>query len=141
MAVGTEYPMAAPLIAVIDDDAMLRDLLHEVLSDEGYRTLLLSETTGIAEALHQARPRLILLDIRLEDRETGWRVLEELRRDTVTAHLPVIICSADRRCLQERADYLAHLGYVALEKPFDLDDLLAQVRDCLSRPSEPAILP
>lgn len=133
--------MAAPLIAVIDDDAMLRDLLHEVLSDEGYRTLLLSETTGIAEALHQARPRLILLDIRLEDRETGWRVLEELRRDTVTSHLPVIVCSADRRCLQERADYLARLGYVALEKPFDLDDLLAQVRDCLSRPSEPAILP
>lgn len=133
--------MAAPLIAVIDDDAMLRDLLHEVLSDEGYRTLLLGETTAIVEAIHQARPQLIVLDIRLEERETGWRVLEDLRRDTVTAHLPVIICSADQRCLQERADYLDRLGCVSLEKPFDLDDLLAQVRACLSRPSEPAILP
>ncbi len=130
--------MPGPLIAVVDDDAVLRDLLHELLTDEGYATLLLAETAGLVEAFRQTPPALVILDIRLEDRSAGWRVLEALRQDAVTARVPVIVCSADRRCLQDRAAALTALGCVMLEKPFNLDDLLHHVRTCLEQPPRPA---
>ena len=133
--------MPGSLIAVVDDDAVLRDLLHELLTDEGYATLLLGETAGLVETFRQTPPALIILDVRLEDRSAGWRVLEELRREAVTARVPVIVCSADRRCLEDRAAYLTALGCVVLEKPFDLDDLLHQVRTGLEHPPRPAVTP
>ncbi len=133
--------MPGPLIAVVDDDAVLRDLLHELLTDEGYATLLLAETAGLVEAFRQTPPALVILDIRLEDRSAGWRVLEALRQDAVTGQVPIIVCSADRRCLEDRAAYLTALGCVVLAKPFDLDDLLHQVRACLEHPPRPAVTP
>ncbi|MDQ6604314.1 MAG: hypothetical protein M3Z19_16440, partial [Chloroflexota bacterium] len=68
------------------------------------------------------------LDIRMEHPDTGWMVLELMRLDPETAHIPVIICSADTSRIREKEAYLREKGCAVLEKPFLLEDLLEKVQ-------------
>lgn len=123
----------APLIAVVNDDRAFLELLWEVLTGEGYRAVLYREGARAAAAIRRAPPALVILDLRLGTPGAGWRVLEELRRERATGAIPVIVCSADHRALREQAARLARLGCAVVEKPFDLDDLLATIAAALDR--------
>jgi signal transduction histidine kinase/DNA-binding response OmpR family regulator len=96
-------------ILVVDDDPETHLLMAEGLKPVHAR--FLSATTG-AEGLELARrerPDLILLDVRLPDRQ-GWEVLHDLKGDAATADIPVIVVSVvDRESLGfslGAADYL-----------------------------------
>ncbi|HEX5506824.1 MAG TPA: response regulator, partial [Thermomicrobiales bacterium] len=73
------------------------------------------------------RPDLVLLDIRMGHPEAGWQTLELLRLDPETTRIPVIVCSADTPFLRAKEGALRALRCDILEKPFDLDTLLAKV--------------
>lgn len=122
-------------IFVINDDTAFLQLMHELLTDEGYETSIYRETTAIHATLRQEQPDLVIIDIRMERPSTGWQVLEMLRLDPVTRDIPVIVCSADVEDLRAKESVLKRNGYASLEKPFDLDDLLAIVRDKISPPA------
>ena len=124
--------MLPPLLAVVDDDDAFRELLDDLFSQDGYRTLLLAEGAGAPTVIHQAQPDLVLLDLWLEQRRGGWAVLEDLQADPVTRHIPVIVCSADAHGLRQQAERLRERGCAVLEKPFDLDDLLTAVRQAVN---------
>jgi signal transduction histidine kinase/DNA-binding response OmpR family regulator len=96
-------------ILVIDDDPETHLLTAENLKP--VRARVLSAVTG-AEGIEMARrerPDLILLDVRLPDRQ-GWEVLHDLKADASTADIPVIVVSVvDRESLGYSlgaADYL-----------------------------------
>ncbi len=130
--------MTAPLLALVEDDDGLRQVLAMALTQEGYRTLLLAQGAGAYEAIRLAQPDLVLLNLWLEERETGWAVLEQLRADPATRHIPVILCSADAPALAARAERVQELGVLILAKPFDLDALWTLVRQVLGqRPPTP----
>ena len=75
------------------------------------------------ELAHAHRPDLILLDLHLPDR-SGLDVLVALRRDPVTAHIPVVVLTADASATQ--AQRLAQAGASRyLTKPLVLDEILA----------------
>ncbi|HEU5423369.1 MAG TPA: response regulator [Nitrolancea sp.] len=122
-----------PLIAVVNDDTAFLNMMNELLSDEGYRTVIWREGEGAYDLVCQHRPSLVILDIRMEHPGTGWHVLELLRLDPETASIPVIVCSADSRLLRAKQDRLQSLNCQTLEKPFDLDELLAMVRLALGQ--------
>jgi CheY-like chemotaxis protein len=111
-------------IAVIDDDAACRELLHDLLSEEGYAVHLFADRRTAARCLRDLAPAAIILDVRLETPTAGWEVLADLRHDHVLHATPVLICSADLSALQERASDLERQGCAILAKPFDVDDLL-----------------
>jgi CheY-like chemotaxis protein len=96
-------------ILVVDDDPETHLLMAEGLKPVHAR--FLSATTGAAglELARRERPDLILLDVRLPDRQ-GWEVLHDLKGDAVTADIPVIVVSVvDRESLGfslGAADYL-----------------------------------
>jgi signal transduction histidine kinase/DNA-binding response OmpR family regulator len=96
-------------ILVIDDDAETHLLMAENLKPVHAR--LLSASTGAAgiEMARREHPDLILLDVRLPDRQ-GWEVLHDLKADPGTADIPVIVVSVvDRESLGislGAADYL-----------------------------------
>ena len=119
--------MEPPLIAVIDDDLPFRQMLDEVLTDEGYRTFLWPSGKDVHLMIQQVKPDLIILDMWLEDPHAGERVLELLELDPGTQRIPVIICSGNMPLLQNRSREFRQKGYRLLEKPFEVDDLLAQV--------------
>ena len=117
---------AARHILVVDDDPDIRDLLHEVLADEGYRV----STAEGAEVAEVARlgPDLVVLDLVIGGRLTGLVAVEALRADPSTADIPVLLCTAAVREVEAAADRLAELDVGVVLKPFDLDGLLAAVR-------------
>jgi DNA-binding response OmpR family regulator len=116
-----------PIIAVVNDDTAFLNLMDTILSDEGYRTIIWRQDDNAYEMIRRERPDLVILDIRMEHPEGGWHVVDLLRLDPETASIPLIICSADSAFLRDKAERLNELHCETLEKPFDLDDLLAKV--------------
>ena len=111
------------VVLCIDDDPDVIYLLQENLAEAGYRVV--GATSG-AEGLRQARelhPLAITLDLLMPHRD-GWQVLHDLKADTATRDLPVIVLSiVDNKNLGYR---LGAFDY--LLKPFDREAILAALR-------------
>jgi two-component system, NarL family, response regulator NreC len=118
-------------ILVIEDELHIRDNICELLGFEGFEVQ--GASNGL-DGLHQARtwlPELIICDIMMPELD-GWAVLEELRRDSLTATIPFIFLTAkatrhDMRTGMERGadDYLT--------KPFSNTELVQAIRTRLER--------
>lgn len=125
--------MAEPTIAVVNNDTDFLGLMNDLLSMEGYRTIICREGARAYALLKEAQPDLVILDIRLEHAEQGWTILELLRLDPETTKIPVIVCSADAHFLRQKAAALYEQRCDILEKPFDLDMLLDKVSRSLQQ--------
>lgn len=127
--------MAAEKILAIDDEPDVLSVLEQVLARSGFTALTAANgTDGLIKA-HVEEPRLILLDIMMEEMD-GWETLRLLKVDEKTRDIPVIILSAraepkDKiRALQEGAvDYII--------KPFSVVESLEKIRAILSADEDP----
>jgi CheY-like chemotaxis protein len=117
----------APLIYVVEDNDEIRTLLVELLNDTGYQALGIATAQDARQLLSSGRPALVLLDNHLEQYAAGWDLLTQLRADAATTALPIILMSVDVGFLREHCVELHAQRCLALEKPFDLDDLLTTV--------------
>jgi len=124
----------AKRIVAINDDTTFLNLLRELLTEEGYDTHLCKEGTDSYPQVRELNPDAIILDIRLENPDEGWQVLEILKLDPVLTTKPIIVCSADIPALQERSTFLKSKGCEILPKPFDLDDLLKLIEQLIGKP-------
>jgi CheY-like chemotaxis protein len=118
-------------LLVIEDDldfaAILRDLGREL----GYQVLIaVAADEGVAMALRYV-PDGILLDVRLPD-HSGLSVLERLKRQPATRHIPVHVCSVDDHA--QRSLELGAIGY--LLKPAKREELAAAIRRIEDRTSK-----
>jgi DNA-binding response OmpR family regulator len=121
----------SPCIAVIDDDPACSELLHDLLSEEGYAVHLFPDSATAARRLRDVAPAAIILDLRLENPTAGWEVLANLRHNPVLHATPVVVCSADLIALLERTADLERQGCTMLAKPFDVDELLVLLQQLL----------
>jgi len=119
-------------IAVVDDDAAFREFMVELLTDEGYTALIGKEAVTAYEMIKKEAPALVILDLIMHTPDDGWGLLELLRLDPVARTTPVIVCSGDMRSLRENREKLREKYCTVLEKPFDVEQLLAKVREVLS---------
>jgi CheY-like chemotaxis protein len=123
--------VADELILVVEDDAGNRLLERDVLTFSGYRVL---ESTTAEEALkiaREARPALILMDIRLPGMD-GVAALAELRRDPATSNIPVIAVTASTMS-QHRSQIVAAGFDDYHSKPIDIARLVESVRELLQQ--------
>jgi PAS domain S-box-containing protein len=79
-----------PLILVVDDDPVARDLMSRVLVKEGYRVALAEDGDRGIELAIQLRPAAITLDV-LMPKVDGWSVLGTLKSDERTENIPVLM--------------------------------------------------
>ncbi len=124
-------------IAVINDDTLFLELMHDLLEEEGgYEVLICREWDNAHQYVKDHRPDLLLLDIRIGGEERGWTILNLLTLDPATRPIPVIVCSAAIQSLDAHQALLSRFGIRALPKPFDLDVLLDAVAGTLAQAAE-----
>jgi CheY-like chemotaxis protein len=111
-------------ILVVDDDALLRSSVADVLEDEGYVVDHATDGVDALAKIAATAPDAILLDV-LMPRMNGKQLLEALRGDPVTAHIPVLMMTAIQGFDPHRT--LALGAAEVVEKPFDIDELLNKI--------------
>jgi len=129
---------STPLIAVVDDDRAVVQLVTAFLEAQNYRTVSCLQGAEAIALIQSAHPDLVLLDIQMEHWDAGLQVLATLRNNASTRTLPVIICSANLPLLRQQEEYIRTLGAETLEKPYTFDALLAKVDAAFDRPPRPA---
>ncbi len=117
-------------ILVVDDELGIRDLLFEILNDEGHHVELAENAAQARSARAAARPDLVLLDIWMPDTD-GVTLLKEWA-STGLLTMPVIMMSGHATI--ETAVQATRIGALAfLEKPITMQKLLKAVDQGLAR--------
>jgi DNA-binding response OmpR family regulator len=121
-----------PLILAIEDDAAIRGVYAELLTEEGFRVVTRGEVSdnALVEVAGLA-PDLVVLDLVIAQQAAGWELLVALHNDPATTTIPILVVTASGMLVRERAAELEEWGCGVLMKPFDVDDLVAAVRACL----------
>jgi DNA-binding NtrC family response regulator len=128
-------------ILVVDDEVGIRELLSEILRDEGHQVRLAQNATEARQIRGRARPDLVLLDIWMPDTD-GITLLKEWA-STGQLTMPVVMMSGHGTI--DTAVEATRIGaYGFLEKPIALQKLLSTVGTALKqgtpRLSAPAVL-
>jgi two-component system, OmpR family, alkaline phosphatase synthesis response regulator PhoP len=118
-------------ILVVDDEPGIVTVVRDYLDRAGYRVLTAGDGVTALRLARAERPSLLVLDLMLPGLD-GLDVTRALRRDPVTAQLPIIMLTAR----VEEADRLIGLELGAddyLTKPFSPRELVARIRAVLRR--------
>lgn len=122
-------------ILVVDDEMGIRELLSEILGDEGHVVATAENAQQAREQRAAGTPDLVLLDIWMPDTD-GVTLLKEWQRDGLLT-MPVIMMSGHATIdTAVEATRIGALNF--LEKPIALQKLLKAVQQGLTRTQEPA---
>jgi len=113
-------PASAAVVLVIDDDALVADLLRRTLVKDGYRVEYAENGEKGLQLARQLRPDAITLDVMMPGMD-GWQVLTRLKSDPELADIPVILLSI----VNDRKTGFALGATEYLTKPFDRERLAA----------------
>ena len=121
-------------ILIVDDEVGIRELLSEILRDEGHDILLAENASAARAARNAVRPDMVLLDIWMPDTD-GITLLKEWAANG-QLNMPVVMMSGHGTI--DTAVEATRIGAIDyLEKPIALQKLLAAVKRGLQRPQAP----
>lgn len=119
------------MIFCVEDDNGIRDLMIYALNSAGFEAKGFTDGTEFFSALQTETPELIMLDIMLPG-DDGITILKELRGNTATADIPVIMATA------KGSEYDKVIGLDTgaddyLAKPFGMMEMVSRVKAVLRR--------
>ncbi|WP_299653515.1 sigma-54 dependent transcriptional regulator [uncultured Tateyamaria sp.] len=113
-------------ILIVDDERDIRELISDILEDEGYATRLAGNSDDAMAAINTAEPALMILDIWLKDSQMdGIDILKAVKRDN--PGVPVVIISGHGN-IEIAVAAIKQGAYDFIEKPFNIDQLLVVIR-------------
>ena len=113
-------------ILIVDDEKDIRELISEILIDEGYSTRLAGNSEECLGQVSEALPSLLILDIWLKDSTMdGIDILKKVKIDF--PHVPVVIISGHGN-IEIAVSAIKQGAYDFIEKPFNIEQLLVVVR-------------
>lgn len=121
--------MAREKIFVVEDHPINRELVVCTLETAGYTVLTAEDGQGLLERVKGERPALIIMDLQLPYVD-GFTLTRELKADTETRTIPILVTSAFSRP-EDRIRALDAGGRDFLTKPLDLPHFLEIVARCL----------
>lgn len=131
-AARPEIDLAPFKLLIVDDIESNRKLLRELLEKSRINIREATNAQEALDAVHQWRPSLVLMDIRMP-LKSGCEVITELRREPDFAHLPIIAVSAN--AMASERDRLLELGATDfVSKPFMKDELYRRIMLALNLP-------
>jgi signal transduction histidine kinase/DNA-binding response OmpR family regulator/HAMP domain-containing protein len=118
-------------VMIVEDDSVFAQILLDAARENGYRGLVTLHGNSAHALAREFQPCAIMLDLSLPDIE-GWKVLDQLKHDIDTRHIPVHILSgkdaAERALRQGARSYL--IKPVSRER---LQEEFADIRDYIGR--------
>ena len=113
-------------ILIVDDERDIRELISEILKDEGFTTRLAGNSDDAIAAIDAVPPALMILDIWLKDsRMDGIDILKTVKREN--PDVPVVIISGHGN-IEIAVAAIKQGAYDFIEKPFNIEQLLVVIR-------------
>jgi CheY-like chemotaxis protein len=122
-------------ILVVEDDPVNQTILLDFLAANGFETIGASSGPEGIERFDRDMPDLLLVDVQLP-RKSGFELVAEIRSRPARGATPILLMSAVYNN-HDQSNHAIRIGTLAdgyLNKPFDLKNLLAQVRQLLGEP-------
>src|SRR3989442_9962001 len=113
-------------VLVVDDDAVICELVATTLAENGYATRKASDAREALYLMQRETPDVVLLDVRLPD-ISGYQICRRLREDLGDS-IGIILISGERKESFDRAAGMLLGADDYMVKPFVLDELLARVQ-------------
>ena len=124
-------------ILIIDDDIDLVEAMRLTLENEGFIVIDAQDGQKGLEKIEKEKPDLVLLDVMMETQDEGFHIAYQIRNNTETADLPIIMLTAvgqetgfsfDK---DKDEDFLPVNQF--LEKPVNPDTLIEEIRTHLGQ--------
>ncbi|MBF2051336.1 MAG: response regulator [Elainella sp. C42_A2020_010] len=120
------------VLLIIEDDLNFARILVDMARNQGFKVLVSTQGGAGLVLAQEFQPTAIMLDIRLPDTD-GWTILDRLKHDSSTRHVPVHILSVDEE--QQRGLQLGAIAY--LQKPVSAEAItqaLNKIKGFVERP-------
>jgi CheY-like chemotaxis protein len=121
-----------PLLLIVENDLAFARLVLEAAREKGFKGLVTSLGAGALALTRDYKPDAITLDICLPDID-GWRVLDRLKNDISTRHVPVCVISTEEACDRAAGYGAASVLIKPLPNRDALDQLLVSLREFIGR--------
>ncbi|MGH1425221.1 MAG: sigma-54-dependent transcriptional regulator [Pseudooceanicola sp.] len=113
-------------ILIVDDERDIRELISDILEDEGFATRLAGNSDECMGHLNTEAPALMILDIWLKDsRMDGIDILKHVKQNN--PDVPVVIISGHGN-IEIAVAAIKQGAYDFIEKPFNIDQLMVVIR-------------
>ena len=123
-------PRILPRILVVEDEDNIATALEFLILREGYGHDRVSSGAEALPRIRDTRPNLVLLDVMLPEM-SGYEICEGIRTDPALSGVKVLMMTA-RGSASERKKGLERGADGFISKPFELQDLRAEVRRLLA---------
>ncbi len=113
-------------ILIVDDERDIRELISDILIDEGYSTRLAGTSDSAMRQINEKRPSMLILDIWLKDSSMdGIDILKYVKANYTD--VPVVIISGHGN-IEIAVAAIKQGAFDFIEKPFNLDQLIVVIR-------------
>src|SRR4029079_5066826 len=106
------------VLLIVDDDPHYARVLLGLARDKGFKAIVANRGQAALQLAREFKPTAVTLDVFLPDM-LGWTVLNHLKLDPTTRHIPVQMLSVE----EERQHGLSHGAFSYLVKPATTEDL------------------
>ncbi|NJM08325.1 response regulator [Candidatus Gracilibacteria bacterium] len=128
------YGVTSKTILIADDDPAIRHLLSLMLSSSGYDVLVAENGYQLIQLAQDEMPDLLLVDLMMPHLD-GYEAIRQLRNDTRTAHIPMIILTAKSTPNDVVTGFESGADDF-ISKPFNSAELLARIKGHLRRAAQ-----
>ena len=113
-------------ILIVDDELDIRELIGDILEDEGFQTRRVGTAQACLDAISEQPPSLLILDIWLKDSDIdGIDILKKVKAEYPA--IPVVIISGHGN-IEIAVVAIKQGAYDFIEKPFNIDHLLVVIK-------------
>jgi CheY-like chemotaxis protein len=128
-------------ILVINHVQEILDLMRDLLEGAGYEVSTLPSSEQDVSKVVDLAPDLIVIDYMWASSGNEWTFLNLLTMDPRTSAIPIVVCTAAIRHVEEMRGHLERIGVRVVHKPFNIDDLLAAITTSLNEAALAAQVP
>ena len=115
-------------VLIVDDDAVLRQLLRRTLEPEGYTIVEAENGRAALERLREITPSVILLDLMMPEMD-GFEFVTEFRRHEGWRAIPIVVITARDLSREDRERLNGYVEKILQKGEHGRDHLLAEVRE------------